>query len=241
MRFKKIIEYFKKGSVSVCGMKGRGKDMLMANVVVRRKKPYIANIDYGGEHITFKYEDIAIPSSYNDIVEGNIKPYEFPYDDGTDIYLSDCGIYFPSQYCNELNKRYRELPTFMALSRQLGDCSVHTNSQALGRVWDKIREQSDIYILARRCIYIKWLRIVIQRVTIYDKYESALERRLPLNIPLPLFANKEMKLNRTIKLNEYESSHGLINSRWLIYRNKSTYDTRYFKTLMKGEANEKKD
>lgn len=241
MRFKNIIEYFKKGSVSVCGMKGRGKDMLMANVVVRRKKPYIANIDYGGEHIAFKYEDIAIPSSYNDIVEGNINHYEFPYDDGTDIYLSDCGIYFPSQYCNELNKRYRELPTFMALSRQLGDCSVHTNSQALGRVWDKIREQSDIYILARRCIYIKWLRIVIQRVTIYDKYESALERRLPLNIPLPLFANKEMKLNRTIKLNEYESSHGVINSRWLIYRNKSTYDTRYFKTLMKGEANEKKD
>lgn len=238
MRFRKIIDHFKKGSVSVCGMKGRGKDMLMANVVIRRKKPYISNIDYGGKHIPFKYEDIAIPSSYKDIVSGNITPYEFPYKDGTDIYLSDCGIYFPSQYCNELNKEYRQLPTFMALSRQLGDCAVHTNSQALGRVWDKIREQSDIYILARKCIYIKWLKLVIQKITIYDKYESALERRLPLRIPLPLFANKEMRLNRTIKLNEYESSHGTIKTKWLFYRNKSTYDTRYFKTLMKGADNE---
>ena len=126
----------------------------------------------------------------------------------------------------------------MALSRQLGDCSVHTNSQALNRVWDKIREQSDTYILCRKCIYIKKFKIVIQQITIYDKYESALERRLPLKIPLPLFANSKMRLERKMRLAEYEAQHGKIKTVILIYRNKSTYDTRYFKTLMKGEENE---
>lgn len=53
MRFRRIIRYFKRGNVSVCGLRGRGKDMLMANVVVRRRKPYVSNVDYGGEFIRF--------------------------------------------------------------------------------------------------------------------------------------------------------------------------------------------
>lgn len=239
MTIKKIIKYYKNGSVSVCGMKGRGKDMLQGNVIVRRRLPYVSNIDYGGEYIPYDYDAIDVNNNYRNFNSRQINKYEFPYKDGTDIYLSDCGVYFPSQYCNELNKEYKSLPTFIALSRQLGECSVHTNSQYLGRVWDKIREQSDIYVLCRRCWYIKPLKLVIQKITIYDKYESALERRLPLKIPLPLFANKEMKLNREIKLNEYLSSHGEIKSHWLIYRNKSKYNTRQFKEILKGEALEK--
>lgn len=241
MGLKKIIKYFENGSVSVSGMKGRGKDMLMANVVVRRGLQYVSNIDYGGLRYEYKYEDIDIPSSYDDFINGRPKPYTFPYKDGTDIYLSDCGVYFPSQYCNELNKKYRGLPMFMALSRQVGDCSIHTNSQALGRVWDKIREQSDIYILARRCIYIKALKLVIQKVTIYDKYESALERRIPLKIPMPVFSNRKMRLERDIRMAEYESAHGKMKNMILIYYNKSNYDTRHFKTMMKGEENEDKE
>lgn len=240
MGLKKIIKLYEQGSVSICGMKGRGKDMLTGNVVVRRGRPYISNLNYGGLYYPYKYQEIDIPSTYEDINKGTVKPYEFKYEDGTDIYLSDCGIYFPSQYCNELNKHYRGLPTFMALSRQLGDCSVHTNSQALNRVWDKIREQSDTYILCRKCIYIKCLKLVIQKITIYDKFESACERRLPLKIPLPFLAGRKLKTEKAIRLAEYEASHGVIKNKFLIYRNKSTYDTRYFKTLMKGETNEDK-
>lgn len=240
MTIKGIIRIYKRNSVSVCGMKGRGKDLLTANVVVRRKIPYISNVDYGGYRIKFDYNDIRLPNTYKDFIEGKIKKFDYKFADKMDIYLSDCGVYFPSQYCNELNKEYKELPTFIALSRQIGECAVHFNSQALNRVWDKIREQSDIYILCRRCWYIKipFFPIVLQRITIYDKYESANERRLPLRIPLPLLANKEMRLQRTIKLNEYESAHGKIKSRWLIYRNKSNYNTRIFKEMMNGKDNE---
>ena len=46
MLFQKIRKLFKKGSVCVTGLRGTGKDLLMSNVVVRNKKPYISNIDY---------------------------------------------------------------------------------------------------------------------------------------------------------------------------------------------------
>ena len=43
---RKILTLFKKGNVSICGLRGTGKDMLTANVIARRKRPYISNIDY---------------------------------------------------------------------------------------------------------------------------------------------------------------------------------------------------
>lgn len=233
MRFKKIIRLFEDGNVSVCGLKGRGKDMLMSNVVVRRGIPYVCNIDYGIEHYDLDFSNLDIGfNSYKNFISGNVNYYIYPYPDGTDVYISDAGVYFPSQYCNELNRDFRNLPQFMALSRHIGDCNVHYNSQNLNRVWDKIREQSDTYILCRFCFY--FFGFVLQRVTLYDKYESALQRMSPLHIPLPLFANKEMKLQAKIQRANFEAAHGQIKSGWLFYRNKSTYDTRRFRAILEG-------
>lgn len=172
MRFRRIIRYFKRGNVSVCGLRGRGKDMLMANVVVRRRKPYVSNVDYGGEFIRFDPNLINLSgNTYKSFLSGNVVPYCFPYEDGTDFYISDVGVYFPSQYCSELNKQFPHIPAFMALTRHLGDCNFHYNVQNLNRCWDKIREMSDIYIMCRRCIVI--LGLVFQTVRIYEKYDSA--------------------------------------------------------------------
>ena len=33
--------YFESGNVCVDGLRGRGKDMLLANIIVRQKKPYM--------------------------------------------------------------------------------------------------------------------------------------------------------------------------------------------------------
>lgn len=239
MGLRKIIKLFKNHSISVCGEKGSGKDLLTANVVVRRKLPYVSNIDYGEGYIPYDFNKIDVKNDYTNFNDGKINPYEFPYEDGTDIYLSDCGVYFPSQYCNELNKRYKSLPTFIALSRQLGECRVHQNAQALGRVWDKIREQSERYIWCKKCIYIKGLNLVLQKVYIYDKYESAVEKRRPLLISKPLFMSKDTRMRLKQQQEEYLCNHGEIQSKWLIYFNKSKYDTRRFKKIMKGEENEK--
>lgn len=236
MRFKKIIKLFREGNVSISGLRGRGKDMLIANVVTRRKKPYISNVNYGGEYLPLDPKELSVGgNTHKNFIEGTIKKYVYPYNDDIDIYISDMGVYFPSQFCNELNKDYKELPIFMALSRQIANANVHYNVQNLNRCWDKVREQSDIYILCRRCIYIKWLKLVIQQVTIYDYYDSCLMKRKPLKLPpVPLVAanKKQIRMDREIQMANYEANHGVIKTKWLFYRNKSNYDTRIFKTML---------
>lgn len=231
MRFKKIIQLFKDGNTCVCGLRGKGKDMLTANVIARRKIPYVSNVNYGGSHYQFNYEDIACgKNTYQNFIDGKMKYYKYPFDDGTDIYLSDAGVYFPSQFCGDLNKHYQYMSVFQAISRHVGQCNFHFNAQNLNRVWDKIREQSDTYILCRFCWY--WHGIVLQKVTIYDRYQSAVDRMKPLYLPLPMFANKEMRLQRKMEYARYEAQHGSIKNGLLLYRNKSTYDTRLFKKLL---------
>lgn len=233
MNMKKIIRLFQAGNVCVCGLRGRGKDMLFANVAVRRELPYVANIDYGGQCIEFDPLNYTCGgNTYDDFITGTIKPYTYPHEDGTDIYVSDAGIYFPAQYCKELNKKYGFLSTFMALSRQLGECNFHFNVQNLNRVWDKIREQSDIYIMCNWC-KVLFGRLVIQKVTVYEKYESAVDRVPPYRPP-KVRMNNDRKMNISMEKQRYRTAHGDIKVYPLVYLNKSTYDTRQFKRVLES-------
>lgn len=224
---------FERGNVSISGKRGTGKDMLTANIITRRKKPYISNMNYGGQWLPFEYEKIAMNGNiYRDFLQGKLKPYVYPYEDDIDLYISDAGVYFPSHYCNELNKEYKTLPTYFALSRHLGLSNCHVNSQALGRVWDKIREQSDQYIVCLGCRVI--LGFVFQRVAIFDRYESAVQVMPKLRLPHPLFEHKRERLARKTAEEMYRAQHGSIRYGILVYRNKSKYDTRAFKTMLQG-------
>lgn len=231
-----FIGLFKNGNVCVTGLRGTGKDMLIANVVKRRKKPYISNVDYTGDALYIPLDmnkfDIS-ENTYKNFISGDIKPYHYPYPDGIDVYLSDVGVYFPSQYCNELNRDYKYFPIYMALSRQLADNSVHCNVQNLNRAWDKIREQSDTYIYCRWCKVI--LGIVFQKVTIYDNYETCLARMKTPKVKVPLF-DKQARMHARIYLDQFKNTHGEIKTRFLIYRNKSNYDTRIFKRILENET-----
>lgn len=232
MNIKRIIRLFDEGNVCVCGLRGRGKDMLLANVVMRRKKPYVSNVDYGGVHYNFDpREFLCGGNTYRNFIFGPINHYEYPYPDETDIYISDAGIYFPSQYCGELNRDYGHMATFMALSRHLGDCNVHFNVQNLNRVWDKIREQSDTYIMCNGCKVI--FGIVFQRVTIYEMSESAVKRVPPFRVRRPLINPNRIQTWELAK-QSYEISHGRIQRRLLIYKNRSTYNTRIFKEVLEN-------
>lgn len=233
MRFKKLIKLFEDGNVCVCGLRGRGKDLLMSNVVVRRDLDYVCNIDYGGKYHNFNYDELDCGgNSYAQFISGDVNKYSYPYPDGTDVYLSDAGIYFPSQFCSDLNRKFPYMSVFQAISRHVGDCNFHFNAQNLNRVWDKIREQSDIYILCRRCFYIKGF--VIQFITIYDKYDSAVSRMKSLRLPFPLFANSQTRMMRKIQIAQFEASHGVIENRILVYKNKSNYNTRQFNEILKA-------
>lgn len=232
MLIRQVIKLFENGNVSVCGLRGKGKDMLMANVVVRRKKPYVSNVYYGGECYPL---DLSLldcgKNTYENFINDDVKHYEYPYGDGVDVYVSDAGIYFPSQYCNELNRKYPYLATFQALSRHLGDCNFHYNAQCLNRVYDKIREQSEIFLRCMRCLVIG--KLVIQRIYIYERYQSAVDCVPLFDLPRPIL-NPTRRLTYDLAKQSYQISHGKIQGRWLFYFNKSCYDTRGFKEMMKN-------
>ena len=229
---RKIIKLFEEGNVSVCGLRGKGKDMLMANVVIRRDKPYVSNTDYGGKFIRFDPELLNCKNTWRNFMAGKLNHYEYPYDDGVDIYLGDGGVYMPSQYQAELCKEYGHVPIYMAISRHLGDCNFHYNVQNLNRMWDKIREQSDTYI---RCVGCKVLfkKLVFQRVIIYEKYESAVNRVPPFWLKRPWF-NPDRMQTWEIQRQNYEIAHGSVKPRILIYFNKSNYNTRIFKEMLEN-------
>lgn len=239
MMFRKIVKMFDKGNVCVTGLRGDGKDMLMSNVVVRRKLPYISNVNYGGKYIPLNFEDLSCGhNTYKDFISGNLKYYKFPHPDGTDVYLSDVGVYFPSQYCNELNRDYKFFPVYMALSRHLAAGNVHINVQNLNRAWDKIREQSDQYILCRWCIVL-FGKIAIQQVRIYEMYDSCLRRVPPFRLSRPLLGGSRVDSYRQEK-ERYEQNFGKVQQRLLIYIHKSNYDTRIFKRLLENGKKEVK-
>lgn len=231
MRLVKIIRKFRLGNVCVCGLRGKGKDMLIANVIQRRKLPYVSNVNYGGKYIDFDPLDYDCGgNTYRNFIERDIRQYVYPHMDGVDIYISDAGVYFPAQYCNELNRYYGSIATFMALSRQLGDCNVHFNVQNLNRCWDKIREQSDCYIMCNWC-KVFFGKIVLQRVTLYELYDAAVKRVPVFRLPKPWF-NPDRVFQWKIQKQNYDIAHGEIKTGLLLYWNKSNYNTRIFKEML---------
>lgn len=235
-----VKRYYEKGNVCVVGERGKGKDMLTANVIAVRNLEYISNTEYQKKKgIPLKWNKLDFKAidcggnTYKDFIEGTIKPYTYPYPMGVDVYISDVGVYLPSQYCNELNRDYKQIPTFMALSRQLGECNVHINLQTLNRAWDKLREQSRTYITCLGCkvIPIGKKQLVIQKIRIHEKYQSCLDNVPKLRLPWYVKFGKDKMMARLYKLN-YEIQHGKIEEHYLIYFNKSKYDTHVFRSIL---------
>ncbi len=226
---REVVQAFERNNVIVFGKKGCGKDLLFSEVIRKRKAPYVSNCDYGGPgYMPFKPSQISLaPNDFRSFIDDKITTIK--KDDsleGVDFYLSDGGIYFPSQYDGVLDRKYPSLPIFYALSRHLYASNFHINTQALGRVWLKIREQADTYIKACRVLKLPFFLIV--KVRIYDKYESALNDVRPLKVA---------KLNKYAKseANVFKASQGYIKEGFLIIRKKSiSYDTRLFHTKVFG-------
>lgn len=240
MNFSRILHLFESGNVCVCGERGAGKDMLFANVIARRNLEYISNCEYPKKYgLPIKFNPLDFSkldcggNTYDNFMKGTILPYDYPYPLGVDVYITDVGVYMPSQFCSELNRSYKHVPTFMALSRHLAECNVHINVQNLNRAWDKLREQSRTYITCLKCFPLKLgkLQLVIQKVRIYERAESCVNNVPVLRLPWYIRFSKDRMLSRLYKLN-YEVQHGRIEDLLLIYFNHSNYDTHVFRSML---------
>lgn len=242
MNINKVVKLFEQGNVCVVGERGAGKDMLFGNVIARRGLEYISNAEYRRKNgVPIKYHPLdfkAIDCGENDyqsFMSGDIKLYTYPYPLGVDVYITDVGVYMPSQFCSELNRQYKHIPTFMALSRHLGECNVHINVQNLNRAWDKLREQSRTYITCLKCKVFKVGRqqVIIQRIRLYERYESCVSNVPPLRMPFSWKIGKNRLQAKLFELN-HEISHGKVKEHTLIYLNQSDYNTHVFREMLKG-------
>lgn len=231
LRCKSLVKLFTTDNVLVFGPKGSGKDMLFSYVCRKRGLRYHSNVDYGGRYIAFKpSSDFSVGGNtcHNFITEC-INPYDYPYDDNEDYYISDCGVYFPSQEYTTLNKYYPSVPVFAALSRHLGDCRVHINVQAPNRVWDKLREQCTLYIgmTSTRVFFKRWCR---QVGYIYTDYDTACKR-------VELDIRKGLGRKRREHYEDMVARFGKIR-KFKIWHRVYKYDDRRFKSILKSKKYE---
>lgn len=243
LRFGQVIRLFRDASIVVVGVRGSGKDLLMSNVVAYRKKPYCSNMNYcegkKKQPVQYPFDPLYVRLGFNKYVnfaDNCLIPYTYPLPDNCDYYISDAGVYFPSQEFSDLNKRFPEIPMFQALVRHVGDANFHCNVQNLNRLWDKIREQAEYYI---RCISCKVTKsgMVKQTIILYDKYQSCVDRVDPFSVKRPLLG-KAVKNDHAIAKAKFKAQYGNIQKLKLCYKNKGHYDSRRFKTMLQeGDVN----
>ena len=232
-----VVKCFRKGNVIVTGHKGRGKDLLFSFVTnyrwKKKRERYISNVDYTGgkgySQFDFKYMQLG-GNTYENFLSGDLKKYEYPYKEGRDFYIADAGVYLPSSYHDKLVKYYGETPLFYAIQRHLADSNTHVNIQNLNRLWDKLREQADWYIdsIGAKVLFKKF---VIQRVRVYDTYESALQRLKPMKVPRGLI--RKEKTAKALDA-QRQADRGLIKTMTIIsVLPKKHYDSRYFKEILR--------
>lgn len=226
LNYLKLKKIFKGGNTIVFGKKGKGKDLIFQAVIKSRKKPYYSNIPYGykqEENINVGRINID-PNTYEGFIEGKYTPVSLPLKQDMDVYISDCGIVLPSQYDSLLSRKYPSFPIYYALSRHLTNSNIHCNTQALGRVWVKLREQTDFFIKANGVIKLPFVLVV--KFTTYDRYQSALNDVRPMSSRL---GNKFSKAEKDL----FNSQNGEIKNGFIIIRKKSIkYDTRYFRSVL---------
>lgn len=239
----KVKKWFMNKNVLVSGEKGSGKDVLFGNVIGRTKGQYISNMDYtkDGRHIQLDLTKLDCgKNTFKEFIANDPYHYEFPYPDGTHTYISDAGTFFPAQYCGVLDRDYPYFSTQFALIRQLAKANIHCNTQAYERVWNKLREQSsDLYIRCDTC-QVLFGKIVIGSFYFYDKASSCQDRVKPCRIKLPLFANREQKLQYEMYKDKFYNTYGTVKRYTYICINKSKHDDRFFKEWLKNAKKVKK-
>ena len=233
-----VKKWYLEHSVLVGGEKGAGKDVLQGNVIARIDRPYVSNIDYtkDGRFIPLNFKDIDCGgNTWKNFLTGKVNKYVPPFPDGTNVYISDLGIYLPSQYDSEIDEEVGELATYMALARHVCKGQVSGNAQNIERPWKKFREQCEVFIVCKWCYVI--FGVVIAHFVKYERLQSAVDKVPPFPFKEPIFIKRSDSINVELEKAKYQISHGEITPCTYICINKSKHDDRAFKTILEnGDA-----
>lgn len=221
---------FENGNVVVTGRKGYGKDILFQQVINWRNKDYHSNLDYGGAFHKFDIKQLELtPNTYHNFIKGDIVKVEKDNRfEKADIYISDGGVYLPSQADYLLHKTYPSLPITYALNRHLYNNGIHVNAQRIERIWKALREQADYFVLLRkRPLKLPFFMVLF--TTEYDRYESARQELQPM---VNTLFNKYSKA----EVNLFKAKHGFVkNGLIIVPKWKLHYDSRAFHKIVYGE------
>lgn len=239
---RKLYKRSQRYNMSISGMKGTGKDVLVGNMLARYSKGYVSNIDYTNDERYTPLDLTAynVPTTTQELLSGVIvHTYEIPkHLDGKEVWISDAGCYLPSHEDKYLSKDYAGLPKCFALSRQIIGATMHYNSQQDGRVWLKLREQSEYYVRCNRCTFIG--KLVILTLTTYTKRESVDANVPPYPVKRPLLLSPRDNAGMAWELDKarYDITYGEVKRHTLVFFNKSKHNTYQFRNLLKGENSE---
>ncbi|MFW6046901.1 MAG: hypothetical protein ACOCP4_03835 [Candidatus Woesearchaeota archaeon] len=221
-----IAKKFKKANCIVFGKKGTGKDLVFQKVINKRKREtYFANIPYGKKYNNISLLDVSVyPNTFQDFIEDNIQKINRVEErEKKDVYISDGGVYLPSHFDHALSKRYPSMPIYYALSRHLYNSNVHINTQALNRIWIKLREQADEYFKTIKTVRI--FGLLFTKVRYFEHYEAASKNLLPMS-------KKMLNGHQNALKEQFDSTNGKIKDMWIVQRiKKIKYDTRYFRKV----------
>lgn len=232
----RITKAFKEGSVMVSGRKRFGKDVLFQTIINKRKEKYFSNINYGGDYNHIEMKEMLLgDNTYHNFINGEVHVCEKNKRlEGHDIYISDGGVYLPSQADAYLHKIYPSLPITYALSGHMWANGIHVNTQRLDRVWKALREQADYFVLMRkRCLKLPFFIVLF--TTEYTKYDSAMQELCPMKSTL---FNKYSKAEKDL----FAANHGFVKDGLIIVPKWSLkYDTRAFHEVIYGDKAPRKE
>lgn len=121
------------------------------------------------------------------------------------------------------------------MTRQITGGWFHANAQVPEKIYDKIRDHFDVFLMCKRCWVLFKGRLVVQWLVKYDRYQSCVDRVPPFPLRRPL-VNKDRMQQYEIQKSNYLIKYGEVKPIFLIYRNKSKHDTRGFKEMFANGA-----
>lgn len=224
-----LYKFTRRKNTITFGKIGTGKDLVFS-LLTHWDKVHAANIPYNPNTMLEPLQYVTVaPNTYSEFVDGNVQVVGKTLREGVNYYISDGGIYLPSQMDTALSKSYPSLPIAYALIRHLANANIHVNVQNLNRLWIKLREQADGYIRTRGATFFpRWLPFLrhyfLLKVTLYENYDDALDCLRPIR-----------KVLNGDSAAVARSERGLVKEMRILWPRKHLqYDTRYFHSVIYG-------